>query len=497
MQTTPLGTVETVTDGRRLSGRADLPLTGISTDTRTLRPGELFFALRGDTHDAHDFLDRAARRRAGAAVIHRRDAVQHAHGLPLVLVDDTTRALGDLARWHRDQCPTTVIGITGSNGKTTVKEMLFHILDGVVRSVKSIRSFNNAVGVPLTLFQIRPADVYAVVEMGTNSPGEIERLCEIANPDLGLITNVASTHLEGLGSVRGVAREKAALIQHTVRRGGALYNADDYWCRRIARAARGPTTSFGIGNDATIRGFHVRCDEAGVSVKVLGGPRVRLPVAGEHNAMNALAAIAVARKLGVDWGTVTERLATFALPPHRMELRTLNGVTLIDDAYNANPVSMEAAARTLSRLQCRGRRIFVAGDMLELGPASAALHRRVGATVAGFGVDYLLGVGAGAGDLLGAAMEHGRKEHELHLARSNADLARALLDLVEPGDAVLFKGSRGMHLEEVVGAVEEGLGASERPEPAVPVYEKYRSVEVHSGVPDGRRGRRVRRIGGV
>lgn len=478
MQGLDLRTVEAATEGKILRGRPGLKLTGISTDTRTLKPGELFFALQGERFDAHDFLPKAAELKAGAAIVHKKDAAEQVPGLPIVLVQDTTRALGDLALWHRRQCTTTtVIGITGSNGKTTVKEMLFHILNGVVRSVRSISSFNNAVGVPLTLFQMRPPDIYAVVEMGSNSPGEIARLCEIADPDVGLITNVAPTHLLGLGSVEGVAREKAPMLKHTARRGGAFYNADDYWSRQIAKSLKGSLCSFGIDNEADLRAFNLRSDMRGVGFKVMGGPRVHIPVPGAHNAMNALAAIAVARKLGFDWNTIAEQLATFELPPQRMQIRTTRGVTLIDDAYNANPVSVEAAANTLSRMECRGRKILVLADMLELGDKSVEFHRELGETIAGFGFDYLLGYGPNTAELLASAGKHGVDEHDLLPAESKEELADALLGLLEPGDTVLLKGSRGMHLEEVIALLEKGLGVADKAAPEAPAYEPYGSAE--------------------
>jgi len=454
-----LQTVAGVIGGRVLRGDPGIHLTAVSTDTRTLQPGALYFALVGDVHDAHAFLPEAAQRGAAAAVVHNADAASSVPSLPLVLVQDTTRALGDLAHWYRKQCPTTVIGITGSNGKTTTKEMLYHILDGVAPSTRSSGNQNNQIGVPLTLFKIQPGDVYAVVEMGTNSPGEIARLCEIADPDIGLLTNISAAHLDGLKSVEGVAREKSALLRHTVRRGGALYNADDYWSRRIARTLQGNLVSFGIQNKADIRTFHVSPEGNGVRFRIVGGPTIDLPVPGEHNARNALAAIAVARKLGIDWDRIAERIASFRLPNMRMEVRQVCGVTLINDAYNANPVSMEAAVRTLRNMPCSGRRILVVGDMHELGPSSLELHRGLGKVIAGYGLDYLLGIGPQTAELLRAAAKHGMSESGLHLAESKEDLAAALLDIASEGDIVLFKASRAARLEDVVASVERELGA--------------------------------------
>ncbi|MFO7900338.1 MAG: UDP-N-acetylmuramoyl-tripeptide--D-alanyl-D-alanine ligase [Planctomycetota bacterium] len=458
--------IETATEGRILRGDPGLRIAGISTDTRKRVEGALFFALQGASFDAHEFLPRAARRGAAAAVVHRKNAREHALGLPIVLVEDTTRALGDLARWHRNRCTTTtVIGVTGSNGKTTVKEMLYHILNGVVRSIRSIANYNNEIGVPLTLFQMRPRDIYAVVEMGTNSPGEIARLCEIAGPDIGLITAIAATHLQGLGSVAGVAEEKAPLLRQAARRGGAFYNADDFWSRRIARNLTGTVYSFGIDNEADLRATNLRSNPAGMSFKVVGGPRLYIPIPGGHNARNALAAVAAARKLGIDWNTIAERLASFRLPSHRMQIKQVEGVTLIDDAYNANPASMRAAAKTLSRMQCRGRKVFVAGDMLELGEDSVAFHRRLGATLAGFGFDYLFGIGRHTRHLLASAAGEGMPETDLVLRESREQLAEALLAVLEPGDTVLFKASRGIRLEEVAEQIEAGLRGRAVPKP--------------------------------
>lgn len=452
--------VAMATDGRILRDNHNLHLSGVSTDTRTLKPGALYFALVGDVHDGHAFLTEAERRGAAAAVIHNKDVANSVAKLPLVLVKDTTRALGDLAHWHRKQCPTTVIGITGSNGKTTTKEMLHHILNGVAPSVCTLGNQNNAIGVPLTLFEMQPEHVYAVVEMGTNSPGEIARLCEIADPDIGLLTNVSAAHLERLGSIEGVAHEKAALLHHTARRGGAFYNADDFWSRRIAASLRGNLFSFGIQNNADVRTFHLHPDDGRTRFKIVGGPTIDLPVPGEHNARNALAAVAVARKLGIDWDRIVARLATFRLPPMRMEVRRVQGITLINDAYNANPVSMDAAARALRDTPCSGRRILVIGDMHELGPNSVELHRGLGKAIAAYQLDYLFGIGPLTAELLRSAAEHGMDEHALHLAESKETLAAVLRGIIGNGDVVLFKASRAARLEEVITLVEKGLEAT-------------------------------------
>lgn len=488
MENLTLGTVVRVTGGRILRGHRTLQLTGISTNTHTLRNGELFFALHGRTHDAHRFLPQAAAAGAGAAVVHRDDLIALAPHLPVVRVPDTTRALGDLAHWHRSQCEgTTVIAVTGSNGKTTAKDMLYHILSGVVRSIRSHKSFNNHVGVPLTLFQMRPDDVYAVVELGTNSPGEIARLCEIADPEIGLLTNVSATHIEGLGSVRGVAREKAALVRHTCRRAGAFYNADDFWSREIAKATNGSLYSFGLDNQADVRAGLPVWDDQSISFKMMGdGPRLTLPIPGRHNMLNALGAIAVARKLGIDWGTIAERLASFKLPDMRMQRIELGEILLINDAYNACPASMEAAIDTLQRVRRPGRKILVLADMLELGGQAIDCHRKLGQLIANFDIDYLLGVGEHTAEVLDSAGRHGMSPHDLSLAQSKDQLAGTLLDLIGPGDTVLFKGSRSNKLEEVVDQVQNGLA---RPglhgQPADHVYAQQNTGDTDANADGG------------
>jgi UDP-N-acetylmuramoyl-tripeptide--D-alanyl-D-alanine ligase len=474
-----LSEVAKAMNGRLVRGLPGKKLYGISTDTRTMRGGELFFALVGPTIDAHTLLGQARSLGAAAVVVHELAALDAVPGLPAILVDDTTVALGDLAHWHRMACrATTVIGITGSNGKTTVKELLFHILDAVVRSVKSIGNFNNQIGVPLTLFQLRPQDVYAVVEMGTNSPGEIARLCEIAAPQLGILTNIGNAHLEGLGGLDGVAEEKSALLRCTVRSRGAIYNADNWHCRQIARELRGTLLSFGIDEEATFKAHCVQPTENGIAFKVVNGRRVTLPVTGLHNASNALAAIAAARQLGIDWDRIVERLAGFRLPPNRMQRESVRGVDLILDAYNANPDSMTSAGQTLRRLDCSGRRILVAGDMLELGDEADHLHRTVGLSLNepgpnGARLDYVFGLGGHTAELIAAA----RPSVEARLAGSRDELAEAVLRVVQPGDVVLFKASRAMKLDEVADRVKRELGAAAAAAEQLPVYQMYRSEE--------------------
>jgi len=458
--------IAAATGGRILRGDPELAVDSVCTDTRKMVDGALFFALKGPNFDAHEFLPKARRLGAAAAVVHNESAHREVPELAIVLVEDTTRALGDLARWHRDRCSaTTVIGITGSNGKTTVKEMLYHILNGVVRSIRTVGNQNNHIGVPLTLFRMQPQDVYAVVEMGTNSTGEIQRLCEIAAPDVGLITCIAASHLEGLGSVEGVAQEKAPVLRQAARRSGGFYHADDYWSRRIGRGLKGNVQSFGIQNEADVRATNLRSDADGINFKIIGGRRLSIPILGAHNVRNALAAVAVARKLGVDWDTIQRRLSTFRLPDHRMQVRQVGGVTIIDDAYNANPASMEAAAETLARMKCRGRKLFVAGDMLELGEEEIELHQSLGTALAGFGFDCLFGTGPNTMHLLAAAGRAGMPEHGLVFQKTRQDLARMLTGLLEPGDTVLFKASRGMALEKVAEQVAEELAEGQRKKP--------------------------------
>ncbi|MGD1000549.1 MAG: UDP-N-acetylmuramoyl-tripeptide--D-alanyl-D-alanine ligase [Candidatus Brocadiia bacterium] len=434
--------------GRR-PGRRIWTITGVSTDSRVVRPGEMFFALTGARSDGHDFVRSALERGAACAVVSRDVDVPHAMRDRVVRVKDTLRALGQSARAYRRTWGGKVIAVTGSNGKTTTREMIYHILSAHMPCHRSPKSFNTDVGVSLTLFQADPTDRVIVLEMGTNAPGEIAELTQIAEPDLGVITNIGETHLEGLGSIEGVAKAKAELLDALGRDSAAFLNADDPWFEFLAKRVQGKVISYGTRREAAFRGHDLQSFEGGHSFIIRGGLRVEIPVPGRHNVLNALAALAVADYLGLCLSDAAARMATFRLPEMRYQVEQIRGITVVFDGYNANPGSMSAAIAAFSKTEVPGRRVAVLGDMMELGLRSEQLHEALGAEVARSGVNALWAVGKFAPLVARSAEKNGLDGH-VSQADDVGPVVRHVCEYLQPGDAVLVKGSRGMKMERLV-----------------------------------------------
>lgn len=422
--------------------------TGISTDTRALAAGDLFVALRGENFDGHQFLAQAARAGATAALVDREQPVTAP--LPLILVPDTTQALLGLARFQRDRLSARVVAITGSNGKTTTKDLTRAVCATRRRVVASPASFNNSVGVPLTLFLADRDTEVVVLEVGTNHPGEIAQLAAVIRPDVAIITNVAPAHLEGLGTLEGVREEKGALLDHVREGGCCVLNADDGSYEALRARARCRVVSVGVRKRADYVATMPFCDLDRIAFHVNGTAKVRVPLLGCHNLYNALMALAAAAELGIAVEVGAAGLKQFEGPPMRLT-RHQNGERLvIDDAYNANPGSMKAAIKTFAALSLRGRKILVLGDMLELGGAAAELHRDVGRSLSCGTFDLIAAIGEHADALLSGARECGIDADRL-VQYANADAcARDLAARLRADDAVLVKGSRRMGLERVV-----------------------------------------------
>jgi UDP-N-acetylmuramoyl-tripeptide--D-alanyl-D-alanine ligase len=426
---------------RAVSGRPSRPLasesvSGVSTDTRTIRSGDLFFALRGASYDAHDFLDQAFARGAAAAIV---DRDVPATGLTIA-VGDTLGALGSLAAAYRMTLGARVIGVAGSNGKTTTKEMIAHVLGSDRRLVKAQGSFNNNVGVPITIFQADERTESAVLEIGTNHPGEIAKLGQIARPDIAVLVSIGAEHLEGLGSLDGVADEETAIFD-CLRSGGYAVVHDDP--RILARLHLPPEkfVTFGLAPSADLHPSWVDGMRFGVR-----GVEFELGLLGEWNIQNALAAVAVAMLHGIPLDEIARRLAGFRPPKMRMERLDLAGVTIINDAYNSNPESATRAVREFSRFPSAGRRVAVIGDMRELGAAAEHYHRELGRQLAQSDVDVVVGIGRECRALL----EEIEGRQEKHGFESVEEMRGRLDGLIRAGDAVLLKGSRGVGLERVV-----------------------------------------------
>jgi UDP-N-acetylmuramoyl-tripeptide--D-alanyl-D-alanine ligase len=431
-------------------------LSEVSTDTRTLRPGALFVALRGENFDGHRFLKRAFEGGAAAAVVDR--PVRGPADRVLIRVPDTLRGLGDLAGFMRRRRPLRVAAVTGSNGKTTTKEMLTAVLETTYHTLSTAGNLNNLVGLPLTLFRLRPGHEAAVLEMGMNRPGEIARLTEIADPDVGLVTSVAPAHLEGVGGLRGVARAKGELYAGLKPSAVAVVNLDDPWVVRIAVRAAGPRLTFGFSRRADVRGRKVRRHGLkGVGFELVtpaGSAEVRLRLLGRHNVRNALAAAAAGTALGLAPDRIAAGLSRVGAYAGRLSLEQLPGpVYLLDDSYNANPASVEAGLEVLAEVRGRGRAVAVLGDMLELGAAGREEHARLGRIAAERQVDLLVGVGPLTRGLIREAQKSGLNDARTAWFADRAEAAAWLKTRLLPRDRVLVKGSRGMGMETVVQAL--------------------------------------------
>jgi UDP-N-acetylmuramoyl-tripeptide--D-alanyl-D-alanine ligase len=436
----------------------------VSTDTRCLEPGALFVALHGERRDGHSFVVEAARKGATSFLVDH--VPEGAETLPLVRVADTLKGLGDLAAWTRNREPLSVVAVTGSNGKTTTKEMIAAICVAAgfpeprAGVLKTQGNLNNLIGLPLTLLRLRGDEAVAVLEMGMNRPGEIARLTEIARPDYGVVVNVGMAHIEGLGSMAGVAAAKGELFAGMSPGGTIAVNVEDEWVCRIAAPFPGRKIHFGCGAEVEARDV-VDLGVDGVAFRLCVGrrtARVRLPLPGRHNVTNALAAAAIAHAMGMDLDVVAGGLGSTLAVPMRMQVcRLANGVTVVNDAYNANPSSVEAALETLSRVP--GRLVVVLGDMRELGGESRRAHLEVGERAASLGVHRLVLLGDCAEALAAGARRAGMTPEALSLCSSHAEAADAVAADWRSGDTVLVKGSRGMKLEQVVRLLEEAGAA--------------------------------------
>ena len=447
-------------DGKILQGNPDQVVNNMTIDSRRVKPGDLFFAIVGENNDGHNFIPEAVDN--GARIVITSRSIKPYSGLAIILVRDTTKALQDLASFVRNKIENLkVIGITGSAGKTTTKDIIASILSEDKKVLKSKGNYNNEYGLPLSLLELDGNEDIAILEMAMRNKGDISRLAEIARPDIGVITNIGPAHLENLKTIENVASAKSELLTGLNSGGIAVLNYDDEYIRNMVN-------SFNDLKKITVSLKNQNVDYYADQIEYIkNGEESRFRVhdgnnnyilemdrAGEHNIYNALAAIAVARVLGISWESIKEGIKDIEVTELRQEIRRIDGIRIINDSYNANPLSMKAGIDSLINIDGE-RKIAVLGAMLELGRIENAAHKEIGKYLYKNGIDVLIGVG-GMGEIIAeGAAEAGMAKQSIYIYDNNEDAASFINKIMQSGDAILVKGSRALEMEEIVDLLME------------------------------------------
>jgi UDP-N-acetylmuramoyl-tripeptide--D-alanyl-D-alanine ligase len=456
MESRTLKYIANASGGELLGGAAELTVRGISTDSRQVAREGLFVALEGERFDGHAFLAEVAKKGAAAAMVNRAKAPARWEGCALIVVENTRRALGVLAAAYRRDFTLPVIAVAGSNGKTTTKELLAAVLREKWATLWSQASFNNDIGVPLTLLNLELSHQIAVLEIGTNHPGELAPLVRMILPDIGVLTSIGGEHLEFFGDLDGVALEEGSLAELLPEQGKLFVNGDDAEIRKICQRTRAKVIRVGIGAGNHWRAREIQMDESGMKFQTEAlqadySGEYQVKLFGRHQIVNALLAIAVGAEFGLSRTQIQAGLSQCPAPKMRLQLWKVKEVQVLDDTYNANADSMRAALQALRDFPCRGRRVAVLGDMAELGEHGVAAHAEVGRHAALTGVGQLFAVGKMASVMGQAAREAGL--HSVTEFAAVEAVASALRDFVRPGDVVLLKASRATRLERAGDAL--------------------------------------------
>ncbi len=447
-----IGEVCSATGGKIITSNDNLGFSGVCTDTRKIRPNNLFVALQGEQFDGHDFIDQALQKGATGVLVQRNDVCALGEGT-FFLVKDTRQALQNLAVFHRRRFQLPVIAITGSNGKTTTKDLTAAVLTSRFHVLKTEGNYNNEIGLPLTLLNLTDRHEVAVVEMGMRGLGEIAELAQIGEPTAGIITNVGETHMELLGSLENISAAKSELVSAIPQSGFVLLNGDDPYVRGMKSKARCKVISYGLDSSCNIQATEIALVNQHTSFVCRCFDQVfpvTLPAIGRHNVYNALAAIGAGWELGLTAEEIVRGLLNFQASSMRQHIQQINGYTLINDAYNASPLSMASALNTLQQVT-QGRRVAVLGDMLELGDIAVEAHQRIGRLAAEQGVQVIISVGNLARHISDAAKTAGVPQ-VVH-CENHQQAQEALNHILRPGDTVLLKGSRGMKMEQLVKTI--------------------------------------------
>ncbi|PYL64439.1 MAG: UDP-N-acetylmuramoyl-tripeptide--D-alanyl-D-alanine ligase [Verrucomicrobia bacterium] len=450
MNSLTLSQIVAFADGNLESGAGNVSVSKVSTDSRTLKRGELFVALRGENFDGHKFVAAAVKAGAAGVIIDLAWKEKIPESVAIIRVEDTLQAYQKLAANYRKSLPLRVLAITGSNGKTSTKDFAAAVLGRRFHVTKTEGNFNNHVGLPRTMLEATSQDEVAVWEIGMNHPGEVSALAKLAAPDAAIVTNVGIAHIEFMGSRDAIAIEKGMLAEAVGPQGAVILNADDPFTKDIAARTRAKVICAGT-TAGTIRASEITQSSDGSDFTIYEGAhrcRAQLPVPGLHMVQNALLAVAAGRVFGLSLEESAAGLAGAPLTKARLQIKEIHGVKFIDDSYNANPDSMKAALRTLVELDADGKRIAVLGEMRELGDESVRAHREVGETAAELGIDQLIAVGEMGSAIAEAAQKAGLEKAAA--VRSTNEAAEILSDIAAPGDLVLIKGSRAARTELVI-----------------------------------------------
>lgn len=461
MEPIKISEILNATNGNLIKGNNNYPVKGITIDSRKVSQDDLFIAIKGKSLDGHNFIKEAFEN--GATSIVSKNLCSECKAVNQIIVSNTTKALGDIAMYYRKKFNPTVIAITGSNGKTTTKEMLGAILKSKLNIVKAPNSFNNDIGVPLTVLRLTNDTRALIVEMEMNEIGGTRRLCDIARPEIGVITNIGDTHLEFMHSRDGVAQEKSELFEAISGNGIAILNSDDIMVMNIGEKFNfKQKITFGIKNKAEIYANQIiNKKEQGTEFLLNSKYQVKLSIPGIYNIYNALAATCVAQAMDADFTDIVSSLESFKLTMMRMEKLNINGIEIINDAYNANPQSMMASLETFVGFSSKGRKVVILGDMLELGEKSSELHKNLGKNLPD-GINILVTVGEQAKYIAEEAKKVGKTLDMILTYTDPLEAGNKLVDIIRNTDKILIKGSRAVKMEEIINKLEAYYGTKDK-----------------------------------